>query len=1412
MNAEERLDDSDATRRTVVPAAVPCLDALQSWPTLPGYEIEGELGRGGMGVVYRARQVALKRTGAIVGTPSYMAPEQASGVTKQVGPAADVYALGAILYECLSGRPPFLAATSAETLLQVLEQEPVPVRQLQPAAPTDLETICHKCLRKEPARRYASALDLAEDLRRFQAGEPIVARPVGQLERTVKWVRRYPVVAGGGALMVLLSLAAGSLITWQWQRAVSALARETQARQDLEREQRQRALAQVTALRDAAPGAVPPILADLRGSHAEALPRLRELYAETGERGKRMRLALALLSAEPDSVRDELVDWMLQAEDPAEVILVRDTLRPHAAALTRGLWQKVEDGKTRSTQRFRALVGLAAFDPDSPRWTKAASGLLDELLTANPLHLGPWIKAFQPVRKVLIGPLGEVFRGQRLAEHKQVAAIVLADYAKDQPNLLADLLLDADPRQYASLWPVVKKHQEQATRRMRQELARLPDYWKDSALKPAWKEPAAQWKRTVEQAGGLVTERFALCQALPLSRLVAVTHGLRGSGYRPVRVRPYAVGAEVRVAVVWNRDGRGWHLEVAETVEGLAKRDGHWQKTGYLPADVAGYPGKEGVRYVGVWVRAGKGEQGVLLVGLSAREHSARIGELNKKGFVPLTVQGLPVGDGTVQYSGVCWRGPGKPEQWTATRDSTEPEHAGAVFDENQLLVDVEVRSAPVRPLRQRLLADLERAGKAVAANPADLNARFQRGIALFGLRRDKDALADFDAILARVKAGVVYRYRAVLHARQGRWEQAQRDLAAFLKSNPSLGERQGTAALVAVYLGQDEQALKALEKVLKVNPKDTSLAHESARVYARASALAAGRQVAWAAGLVAAPGIMPLVALPPQGEQLRLYRDRALALLEQALANGFRDFEMLHSDPDLESLYPQPRYREVLAQAGALRRYASVWHGDRSRFALGLHGLTLEAHLTRSRELAGQGYRPAALAVASVAGERGPVAASVWHRPVLTLSQTERVGRQQASAAATLLHLGQAKDVWPLFVPRPDPTLRSYLVQRTGLLGVDVQLLVERLKEETNAPARAALIVALGEYRDKDLPARVRQQLVDKLLRWYRDDPDPGVHGAIDWLLRHAREGPNDRPLDWGPTKHLERIDQQLRRRDPDGRRRWYVNGQGQTMVLVPGPVEFRMGSPHTDPDRYMPMERPHRRRIGRSFALASKPVTVAQWQRFLKDRPHIPGLLRDSMKRYSPEPNGPIINVSWYMAAQYCNWLSEKEGIPPDQWCYPEEIKAGMKPYPDYLRRKGYRLPTEAEWEYACRAGSASSRYFSAAKELLPRYAHYLGNSQSRSWPVGQKRPNDPGLFDMHGNVWTWCQDVTPVYPPTRAGQAAEDKEDSRAISDSQSRILRGASFGVLAPDMRSTYRNSDAAGYRLNVIGVRLCRTYD
>jgi tetratricopeptide (TPR) repeat protein len=257
------------------------------------------------GVARRIDGPALTVTGARIGTPSYMAPEQALGRLSAIGPATDIWALGAILYEVLTGRPPFQAETAAETERQVITEEPVPPSRLNAKVPRDLETICLKCLQKDPARRYASALALADDLRRFGEGRPIQARPVGWAERSWRWCRRNPTAAALLATaLVLVGLASGGGVWLVQQRAER---RAEVARHDAE-------------LRNDVGTAVAQAVGFRQGFHFR---QARALLEQAGQR---------LEPAGPDDLRRQVE----QASAELDLAEHLDAARLHAATIVEG--------------------------------------------------------------------------------------------------------------------------------------------------------------------------------------------------------------------------------------------------------------------------------------------------------------------------------------------------------------------------------------------------------------------------------------------------------------------------------------------------------------------------------------------------------------------------------------------------------------------------------------------------------------------------------------------------------------------------------------------------------------------------------------------------------------------------------------------------------------------------------------------------------------------------------------------------------------------------------------------------------------------------------------------------------------------------------------------------------------------
>lgn len=247
-------------------------------------------------------------------------------------------------------------------------------------------------------------------------------------------------------------------------------------------------------------------------------------------------------------------------------------------------------------------------------------------------------------------------------------------------------------------------------------------------------------------------------------------------------------------------------------------------------------------------------------------------------------------------------------------------------------------------------------------------------------------------------------------------------------------------------------------------------------------------------------------------------------------------------------------------------------------------------------------------------------------------------------------------------------------------------------------------------------------------------------------------------------------------------------TNSIGMELKLIPT-GEFSMGSPDTKTRPIYVREKPqHRVRITRPFLLGVHPVTQEQYQKVMEENP----------SNFKGNPLHPVEVVSWFDAIEFCNRLSEQEGHKPYYKVDRETVTI--------LDGDGYRLPTEAEWEYACRAGSPASYCFGDNAEELHYYAWFAENSNGETHPVGQKQPNAWGLYDIHGNVWEWCQDW---YTADYYGQSPVS--DPLGPSEGSRRVFRGGGWVFSAVSCRSAFRDGYAPDSRTNSLGFRVLRSY-
>ena len=1068
-----------------------------------------------------------------------------------------------------------------------------------------------------------------------------------------------------------------------------------------------------------------------------------------------------MLKDDPDQI-SFLKERLLSAV-PDDLPIIRDALKHHKDQLVEDFWSLLKNPTGKQKERvLQAASALALLDPESDNWRDIAGNVADELASVNPILLTPWMHALSPASSQLVDALIAIYRnndGQHTEIQRRLATSVLGDYAADRPDVLADLLLDAEPKQFRALYPKLAAHRDEAIKLLNAELDRtLSSRWNDPDLEPSWATPDPTVAQQIKSAHGLLEQRFAFCQTMPLDDFIQVAEALRQSGYRPTRFRPYASKEGVNVAAVWTRDGREWQLLQGLTADEIRQRDEELRADDFIPVDVAGYTtGKDGElveKYGGIWARRTADEDARICVDASYAEHKTVSEDLVQAGFPSQHSLQIFCGlDGKRKHCSVITK-----QRRTSSAYRFFTCEYSRIERLDEVLWDIDVVDMGKSEIVSRM-GWSRRSWRGRLHNLAVVNSEAFSGNQCIRVTADIDAPDDISFCQSvNVEDNTQYL------------------LSGYVKtSSVKIGEPKGNTGANLSLLGEINQT----------NPeKSQSIVGDTDWTYIH---LVFDSQSRRHVTICARMGFFHSSA-----SGTAWFDDICLIKLDEEEASS-----SALNDP--EFLTPIRRRRNLVKDGGFEfddhLLYGTVWQNDSRIESAALFHVSPAELIKRCNNLVAHGFRPKGISVALVSDEDKLLAASVWHRPVVSDEDKEILAKRQCNAAIGLLRLKETRKVWPLLTHSPDPRVRTWIIHRLSPMGASPQVLAARLDQEADVSSRRALILALGEY--DDISPVDQKALSEKLIVLYREDPDPGVHESSEWLLRR-----------WGKQDDIASIDAEFATSKMESNRRWYINGQGQTMVIIPGPVEFLMGSPAAENDQYL-QERLHRQRIGHSFAMATKETTVEEFQRCFRATNSIEDRYG---KRYAPDPDCPQTAVTWYKAAAYCRWLSEQEGIAEDQMCYPKtwEIIEGMRLPKDYLSRTGYRLPSEAEWEYACRAGTISSRYYGETEELLGEYAWYLHTANDRTWPVANLKPNDVGLFDMQGNALEWCQELFLNYPASTKDRAVEDREDTAPLTDRDSRVLRGGSFYSPPSGVRSASRGGYQPANRANGLGFRIART--
>lgn len=1263
---------------------------------------------------------SLTETGQILGTPSYMPPEQASGMTQLVGPAADIYSLGAVLYACLTGRPPFQAASVLDTVRQVLERDPVSLRDLNAAIPQDLETICLKCLEKSIPRRYSTAKEVADELQRYLEGRPILARPVSRAERFRRWCRRNPMIASLSAAVafsLLLGIAVSSYFAWKEnRRAIS----ESNARSEEERQRREAVRQTGIANR----------LADENLKLAEDEKEAREKAdLNADEANRQTKLAKRNLYA----AHMNLIQAAWDANRVGEAVRILELYRPAVGQADdpddlRSFEWHLWDHRCNSdllTLKAPPNVLSVAFSPDGQRlvsgsiaetavkvWDitsgreilslKGHHGVLSQRLTTND-QLQATLDAYrETTNSTLVNCVTYSPDGQRIGSASGDGTAKLWDAAtgaelltfKGHSYQVSSVAFSPDGQKLVTTafdtisanlpWEI--KVWDANTGRELRSLQGTQEVVKRAVFSPDGKRLASS---SGEKTGNEMTKAKVWD-----SETGELLLSIRGTGSGAMEVAFNPDGKRLATA---DADGtiKIWHIDSGQE---LIVLKGHLSHVTSVAFNATGdrLVSASADQTIKVW-RADTGQE--LLT------HKGHWERINSVTFSPNgTLLASASTDGTIKLwdakinqewrtlQGTHWfqaeSGDGK---FMATRDHTRI---------------VNIRDSSTGVVKHSLNV-LTRDGR------GDISGL----IADVALNHNAQQLAvgcvDATVRLFDVASG------QETHALVGHTSTVS--VVVFRSDGKQLvsGSNDRTVRVWDATMGREIRTLKghtASVYGVAFSPDGSCIASTSADKTVRIWSAATGQLMQTLKGH---DGIVQSAAFSPDGKRIA---------------------------------------------SACFDRTVKLWDVESGQLLL-----TLKGHPSSVTQVA---FSPDGKRVVS-SGNGGPT--KVWDsltgQELVTFNGWSLAGFSPGGKGLCLKTGAAGSVVIGDLSPRIAAT-KLDLAERSAKLA-----------------ARSEQPEAITEQPRQD--DRFRQDAALTWKGWSKDAPPPAI---APFNAEQAEQS----QAAW--AKHLNVPVE-------------FINSIGMKFRLVP-PGEFLMGSTPEDIDATLKStgsdtrwhvsirsEGPqHKVVLTQPIYLGVHEVTQGEYEQILKKNPsHFsPTGAGKAAVAGLDTKNFPVDSESWVDAAEFCTKLSEKESL---QAYY---LRADETATP--LGGTGYRLPTEAEWEFASRAGTSTRFWIGDTDAELMQVGWFNTNTGGRTHEVGSLQANPFGLFDMNGNLWEWVQDGWD-------SNYYRQYQDKPAFNpcvlpfNNPQRVLRGGSWASTAIQSRSAYRHTDATTLRHRNCGFRI-----